>query len=311
MRFKQGVAGGHFVERLSLWFPAIIACLLWSTSFAGVKIGLQSMTPFLFAGIRFVIAGFLVLLFTTVVHYRFRLKRLWKDFPPVSSIFTIAILQTFGMYAFHYSAMDWVPGAVTAIIIGSSPLLASLITHIVMNDDPLSVRKIISIGIGIAGIVLLSLGKQFTQSDNSLMFLGILFLFVSMSLSIFANIFVKKNPAENPLILNGVQLVLGGSFLILFSLILEKEPIRVEGALPLSFWAVLLWLSLVSAVAFSIWTTLLKRPAVKVSELNLWKFLIPVCGAALAWLLVPGESFDWITFGGMGVVSAAILIYFV
>jgi drug/metabolite transporter (DMT)-like permease len=43
---------------------AIIACLLWSTAYAGIKIGLQYDTPFHFAGVRFLISGLIILPFT-------------------------------------------------------------------------------------------------------------------------------------------------------------------------------------------------------------------------------------------------------
>jgi len=42
---------------------AILACLLWSTAFVGIKIGLQHTTPLQFAGLRFFLSGILLLPF--------------------------------------------------------------------------------------------------------------------------------------------------------------------------------------------------------------------------------------------------------
>jgi len=39
---------------------AVTACLLWSTAFAGVKIGLEYASPFFLAGSRFMLAGLLL-----------------------------------------------------------------------------------------------------------------------------------------------------------------------------------------------------------------------------------------------------------
>ena len=61
-----------------------------------------------------------------------------------------------------------------------------------------------------------------------------------------------------------------------------------------------------AAVAFSIWFILLQRPGVKVSELNLWKFIIPVVGAILSWILVPDENPEWLTISGMIIITAII-----
>jgi len=70
----------------------------------------------------------------------------------------------------------------------------------------------------------------------------------------------------------------------------------------------LFWLAFLSASAFSIWYTLLKRPGVRVSELNVWKFLIPVSGAALSWMLIKGEKPDLISIAGMLFIVAALLL---
>ena len=79
---------------------------------------------------------------------------------------------------------------------------------------------------------------------------------------------------------------------------------------PVRFFIALLWLAGVSAIAFSIWFSLLKY--VSVSWLNMWKFLIPIFGAALSWVLLPNESPTAITLVGMSCVTAAVLLnYFV
>jgi drug/metabolite transporter (DMT)-like permease len=67
-------------------------------------------------------------------------------------------------------------------------------------------------------------------------------------------------------------------------------------------------LSLLSAVAISIWITLLKRPGTIVSDLNLWKFLIPVFGALLSWILLPSEQPELITLIGMLVIASSLVI---
>jgi drug/metabolite transporter (DMT)-like permease len=50
-------------------FWAIIACLLWSTAYAGIKIGLQYDTPFHFAGVRFIISGMIIITASLIMFY--------------------------------------------------------------------------------------------------------------------------------------------------------------------------------------------------------------------------------------------------
>jgi drug/metabolite transporter (DMT)-like permease len=81
-------------------------------------------------------------------------------------------------------------------------------------------------------------------------------------------------------------------------------------AFPMEHWLDLLWLSFMAAAAFSIWFRLLQRPGVKVSELNLFKFIIPVVGAILSWMLVPDEEPEWITVTGMIIITFSLIMFY-
>jgi drug/metabolite transporter (DMT)-like permease len=121
------------------------------------------------------------------------------------------------------------------------------------------------------------------------------------------NIMVARHRAElDPVFLNSAQLFIGGMGLWILSLILEVQP---SLSAPWIYYAALSWLAFLSAAAFSIWFILLRRPGVRVSELNLWKFLIPVCGALLSWLLLPEEQPNLWPVVGMLCIAAAIVFY--
>jgi drug/metabolite transporter (DMT)-like permease len=83
-----------------------------------------------------------------------------------------------------------------------------------------------------------------------------------------------------------------------------------RGSFPVDYWILLLWLSFMAAFAFSLWFKLLQRPGVKVSELNLWKFIIPVVGAILSWLLVPDEHPEWLTVAGMIIITGSLIMFY-
>ena len=79
------------------------------------------------------------------------------------------------------------------------------------------------------------------------------------------------------------------------------------GPFPPKYWYALVWLSFLSAAAITIWYSLLKRPGVKVSLLNVWKFLIPVSGAALSWVLLSNEKPDLASIIGMVVIAVSLV----
>jgi drug/metabolite transporter (DMT)-like permease len=95
--------------------------------------------------------------------------------------------------------------------------------------------------------------------------------------------------------------------LYLISIPVEGSP---EGPLPTEYWITLLWLSFMAASAFSVWYKLLQRHGVKVSELNLWKFITPVTGAVLSWMLVPDEHPELLTILGMIIITSSLILFY-
>ncbi len=287
-------------EKGNTVFLAIIACLLWSSAFAGVKVGLQYNLPFQFAGIRFVIAGILLLPFAiarnNVLQIFWRYK--WK-------ILLISMMQIFLTYALFYNGLNYVPGAMGAIIIGSSPLFIAGLSHFFMQGDRMSWKKGLVILFGFSGIVLVSVGRHGSVSGGALIYLGVFLLILNNILAGFTNILIAKDKGRiPPLVLSSLSMIIGG--VLLFLLAIPVEGINF-GPFPRDYYIALGWLSFLSAAAFTIWFSLLKRPGVKVSSLNMWKFLIPVSGAVLSWIIIENEQADVISVLGMILTGAALL----
>lgn len=284
-------------------FWAVVACLLWSTAYAGIKLGLQYDTPLHFAGIRFIISGLMILPFTVKPSaYLKMVKENWKV------VLWILVLQTLINYSLFYFGMDLVPGALGAVIVGSQPLVTAVVAAMMHEDDKLTRQKIITIIFGISGVILISAGRQAFRLGTAIEFLGVLMILGANIATATSNVIVSlKSKGMNPFVLSSASLGIGGLILYLFSFPFE-EP--VPGPKPLIYWLDLLWLSFMSAYAFSLWFKLLQRPGVKVSELNLWKFIIPVVGAVLSWLLVPGENPEWLTITGMIIITASLILFF-
>jgi drug/metabolite transporter (DMT)-like permease len=283
---------------------AILACLLWSTAFAAIKIGLQYSDPLSFAGIRFMISGLLLMPLWWWKN-RNRVAMIREN---IKLILVLAFFQTFLLYALFYFGISMVSGAVAAIIIGASPLTAALLAHYFMADDTMTLPRMLSLSLGMIGVVFLGVSRHPWSSPAGLReFIGILILLLSTVSSAYGNILVARDRKNmEPVMLNSVQIFLGGFFLFLISIPLEGFP---EKILPMPFYLALFWLAALSAIAFSLWFVLLKRPGVRVSELNLWKFIIPVFGAILSWLLVPNESPRPASVTGMICIALSILFY--
>lgn len=285
----------------STTFLAIVACWLWSTSFACVKIGLLYQTPLQFAGLRFIFAG--VALFLVFGNFKKYLNEIKENY---SFLIKFGFLQIFLEYTFFYSGMNLVPGALGAMIIGSGPLFVAVVSHFSFKDDKITWVKLTSIIIGVIGIAIITLGHKKVEIGGTLVLVGIFLLFMNNLISGFSNVIIsKKSTAISPIILCSFSMFVGG--LMLFIVSVPVEGIHL-GPFPLSYYLSLSWLSFLSAAAFSIWYKLLQRPGVKVSSLNIWKFLIPVSGAILSWLLIKTEKPDAVSITGMVVITVSLVL---
>ncbi len=283
---------------------AIITCLMWSTAYPFIKVGLQYSTPVHFAGTRFLLSGLMILPFTVRPREYVRMLILNR-----SLAIWVTLLQVFINYILFYLGMDRVPGALGAVIVGSQPFVTAIVSRIMIKEERFTRAKVTTIILGLAGIVLVSAGRQGFRFGLPGEMLGIIMIFIANISTATSNVLVSKNGKNmNPLVLSSFSLFVGGAVMFLLSFGIEDVPGKPD--FPLRYWMVLIWLSFMSAFTFSRWYVLLKRPEVKVSELNLWKFIIPVFGAILSWIIVPGENPDWVTIAGMVIISVSLIWFF-
>lgn len=284
-------------------FWAIIACLLWSTAYAGIKLGLKYDTPFHFSGIRFIISGLILLPFTVKpnVYLRMLLEN-WK------TIAWVTFLQIVVNYSLFYHGLNLVPGALGAVVYGAQPLIIAVVSSMMHDEDKLTRKKIMTIFFGISGVILISVGRQALKLGTVLELLGISMIIIANIATGISNVIISTRSSKlNPLVLSSSSLFFGGIILYLISIPVE---VRTPGSQPLEYWLILSWLCFMASAAFSIWYKLLQRPGVRVSELNLWKFLTPVSGALLSWLFIPEEHPEWLTISGMVIITASLIIYY-
>lgn len=286
---------------LSTTVLAIFACLLWATPFTAIKIGLRYSTPLQFAGVRFCLSGLIILPFIKDLKFKIlESKSRWRF------ILWVALLQTTFLYGLFYTGISYLPGALGAMLIGAQPLFAAIMAHIMLKNDKMSWQKILAILLGMTGVCIISLGRaDFVLSTTIPLGVGILIL--NNIVGSTGNVIVSRDAKDMPpRVLASFSMIIGGAALMLISIPMENPS--WDFRLPSEYWFSLAWLAMVSAFAITIWFGLLQRPGVKVSNLNTWKFIIPIFGAFLSWIILPGENPDAISIIGMIVIAFSLLL---
>ena len=278
----------------------IFACVLWGSAFAGAKIGFQYATPLHLSGMRFTLAG--LLLVPLLIHQKVDWKSNLKEW---RYLLAFGFLQSFVQYGLFFVGLNKVSASVSAMIIGGGPLFVALMAHFSLPDDKLTRRKMAAITLGMIGIVFVSITKGGVNTFDATFYGGVALLLISNMVGASTNIIVAKNRNRvDPIMLTAFANFTGGIMLYIVSLFIEDCQLKEY---TFEFYAAWIWLAIIPAAGFSIWYTLLKRPEVKVSELNIWKFITPVTGVVLSWLLLPDESPDLYSCIGIVIISAALI----
>lgn len=282
---------------------AVFACILWGSAFAGAKIAFEYMPPILLSGFRFMLAGLLLL--PLLLYQKVQIMQIIKQNWKFMSCF--AFLQTFLQYGIFYLGLDRVPGAISSIVIGAGPLFVIVMAHFTMKGEKITPRKLFAVALALSGVLFISLTKGGNVDASNSFYVGVALLVVSNLMGSYTNIMVAKHKNQfSPILLTSFANFSGGVMLFFAGLLMEDMP---TGTLPPMFYLSLIWLSMIPATAFSIWYTLLQRKGVKVSDLNMWKFIIPIAGCALSWILLEDESPNVYSVWGIIVITISLQIY--
>lgn len=268
-----------------IWLVASFCCLLWGSAFPAIKAGYAALdiassdtfSIILFAGVRFFGAGVLTLIIFSALEKKPLVPKK-KELPKIA---VLSVFQTVLQYLFFYLGLAFASGSRASIVNSTSVFFAILIASLLFRQEKLTATKIIGSVVGFAGVILVSLDAF--KSGGSLLGEGFI-LFSSLSYA-FSSVFMKKySDVSNPAMLSGCQFMLGGAVMIAVGLIFggRISTVSFGGA------AITVFLMLVSALAYSLWSILIKYN--NVSKVAVCGFLTPVFGFTLSLLFDSSSS---------------------
>lgn len=282
---------------------AVLATFLWGSAFPSVKLGYEIFnirggdigSKLLFAGIRFAAAGLMVL---AVLGIQTRQKPLPKK-GTFKQLLALGILQTAVQYYFFYVGLAHTTGAKGSIINSFTAFFPVVLAPLFFKSDRLTVKKIIGCAVGLSGIVLINLQGG---SLGGFAFNGEGFIVLAALSQSLASIYSKKlAQTMNVMLIAGYQLFLGGSLLLVFGYAGNGTLTFQSSGLIL-----LLYMAVLSAVAFSVWTWLLSH--YQVSSISIYNLLIPVFGTLLSGLLLKENVFTPVNIASILLVCGGIAV---
>lgn len=266
-----------------VYLLAILCCVLWGSAFSSIKIGYKLLgiaqndtaSQILFAGVRFAFAGVLTILIFSIKNKRFLVPR--KE--SLQDIGKLSLVQTIIQYIFFYIGLSNASAAKSSIIVGASPFIAIIIACFIFKQEKFTKTKLIGSLLGLVGIIVINL--DFVNLKTNMTLTGEGFILLSTTATAMAAVMIKMySKKEDPVVLSGYQFLLGGAIMTAVGFVMGGT---------LSFQSmgsvlILIYLAFLSAIAYSLWSILLKYNPV--SKVLIFGFTIPIFGVILSAIIL-------------------------
>jgi drug/metabolite transporter (DMT)-like permease len=282
------------VSRATVLTLYAVLVLIWSSTWVGIKIGLEDCPPLLGAGIRFALAG-LVLLVLAAVQRR-----------PLRTDWVLAAVLALAPFAFAYGLVYWgeqyVPSGLAAVLFGIMPLYTALLAGVLLPEEPLRAPLVLGVLIGIGGLALAFLESVELGSDRAA--IGAVALALAPLGAAVGSVSQKRRGAElDAVVLNGWAMLVGGLLLLLISAVSEHWGDFVWSAESVGSIAYLALIG--SAVAFVTLTVLLRH--LTAQAISFLAMLLPF-GALMFGATLYDEPITARVLAGAALVATGLLI---
>ena len=233
----------------------------------------MTASKMLFAGLRFGLAGIIILMIAAVTGRSFSYKPTAPKANMGNAMFLLlfALMNTTLHYAAFYIGLSYSQGARAAILNSMSVFTLVILACIFFKSDKMTYRKLLGCVIGFAGILTLNMGSK---ESGAFTLLGDGLIILNALCGAFAGLLTRGvNKRIDVFVGTGYSLAVGGVLLIIPSLLMGATLPHI------TLWGICILALLVgiSTIGFALYNKLLTcNPIGKVA---IWNSLIPVVGA--------------------------------
>jgi drug/metabolite transporter (DMT)-like permease len=288
----------HGLKVLAVVTGPIIAWLslglIWGGTWLFIKIGLADVPPFTFAALRFFLAAVPLLVLV-------RVRR--TPLPRKRADWVLTVGTGLLGFAVGYGLVFWgeqhIPAGLTAILFTTYPLFGMVFAHFMVPGEPVTLRRLAGVVLGIAGVALI-FGEQITLGSSGAV-LGSLAVVVSAACAALSSVLIKARGGHlDPAFLSVAQILVGAVPLLAAGLLLEGNPLLLRWT-PMAVLSLGYLAFLGSSLAFVLWYWLIR--AVKVTTAQLLPFVNTLVAVILGGVVLD-EELGWRALTG----GAAILL---
>ncbi|HEU0293516.1 MAG TPA: DMT family transporter [Anaerolineales bacterium] len=275
------------------WFAFILLGAIWSSSFMWIKIAVQEIGPITLVAFRALFG----LLFGVVVILiqRVAWPRTFRSWLPLLVLGLTNVAIPFFLISWGEQSID---SAVAAILDATVPLFTILIAHFLLQDDKMTLPKVLGLLIGFAGVIVL-MSKDINVSSSSL--LGQIAVIVASAFYAGSAVYVRKTTEDTPGILRSAGPLVSATAVTWLAASFIESPIEIP-QLGIT-WFALLFLGVIgSGFAFVLAYYLIHE--IGPTRTSMVTYLFPLGGVTLGVIFLH-EQLTWqLIMGAVLIVSS-------
>jgi len=273
-------------------------CLIWGTTWAVIRIGLEGIPPLTGVAARFAVASLLLLGLGRLLGLRLGASRAERALWLVNGL--LAFSASYGVV---YWAEQWIPSGLAAVLFATYPLMVALLSHFVLPGERMTPAGALGIALGFCGVAVIY-STDFSLLGGRPVFVASLVMLLSPAVSAIASVAVKRyGKGVHPLSLTAVPMGMTALLMGALAALLERgRPLRLD---VVSVGAMLYLAVFGSAVTFTLYYWLLSHYAA--TRLSLIAYVIPVVAVFVGTVFLD-ETLTARTLVGSGLVVVGVAV---
>lgn len=281
-----------------VWVAFVAVCIVWGTTYFGIKVAMEYFPPFFFSAFRHGAAGIIFLLLYLT---QSRQKPSWSDIKHAS---IAGIFMITGGNALLSWAEKYISSGLAGILSATAPIFITLMSIYVFPNFKVTRKITVGLLIAFVGIALLSKPEDGIQLTFE--------FWMGFGLAIIANMFwgmgsiyMKKHAVEqHPFLKTGIQMIPASVINIVISLIFEPKPNFAQ--IDTRGWLAIVYLifigSLIGYLSF-VYLTKFMAPA----RLSIHIYVNTVVAVLIGWAF-GGDHLSLMTWVALAIIMGGVVI---
>jgi drug/metabolite transporter (DMT)-like permease len=287
-------------RKLHVIIAFALVYVLWGSTFLAIQIAVEHLSPLIMGGMRFTIAGIMMLAFRAFGGHRITMPR--RDLLRLAIIGVL--LLTTGNVILGWGE-TYIATGLSALLIAVSPLWFLILERISHSADHLSARGLAGIALGVAGVAILLWPdiSGHTKFGTAQLFGSILVLASSVSWASGSVLTRRWQMPVDPYTASGWQMLIAGVFNSLLALLfgdLHRATWQAS-----SLWAIVYLVFAGSLIGFTAYVWLLKN--VPIAKVATYAYVNPIIALILG-CAFHGEKMDIYMLAGSVVVIFSVIL---